>query len=68
MSNNLIVNHFGTVKNMSLKITRKVVTTPEFNQAIPFVKVFIIRGIGYQADIVEVPITTDFSNKRYLEI
>lgn len=68
MSNNLIVNRFGTVKNMPLKITRKVVTTPEFNQAIPFVKVFIIRGIGYQADVVEVPITTDFSNKRYLSL
>lgn len=35
----------------------------------PFTKVFIIRGIGYQADIIEnVSISPEFSHNRYLSL
>jgi len=35
---------------------------------IPFTKVFMIRGIGYQADIVEVKEAADFPFARYLSL
>ena len=35
---------------------------------IPFVKVFIIRGIGYQVDIIEGPLSKDFPFSRYLAL
>lgn len=40
----------------------------QLSKSAPFTKVFIIRGIGYQADVIEVPELLDFPFSRYLSL
>jgi large subunit ribosomal protein L6 len=61
----VLTNTFGaaiTIKN-SNRLSFK-----NFKVSVPFVKVFIIRGIGYQVDIVEVSPTVEFPFSRYLSL
>jgi large subunit ribosomal protein L6 len=48
-------------------VTKGLSSTSYLGMAAPFVKVFIIRGIGYQADVVEVA-NRDFPFSRYLSL
>jgi ribosomal protein L6P/L9E len=68
---------FNNNDNMVLTNLNKSITSTQFkllNNNIlstfaPFTKVFIIRGIGYQADIIEdVLISPEFSHSRYLSL
>jgi len=63
-------NMILTSLNKSAAFTQfKLLNNNMLSTYAPFTKVFIIRGIGYQADIIEdVLVSPEFSHNRYLSL